>query len=188
MVSGSEVQASPALAISPYATRYALLTVLLMADASINATVDAQIERNTTAWASLVLVAQVLVRMCMIATTVSMISTSRSWRDDFLIDFCGVFAVSLVGIIVCLFLRVYCVVLAAFPSRFPTVLDYWNSTEYCVLLIAHTLLSMLLYYSSIMAGFRCGKLRYFYSQTPQTSGAGGHPSIYEALHLSTLRR
>merc|ERR1712046_549135 len=105
-------------------------------------------------------------------------------------EFCGIFAVSLVGIIACLFLRVYRVVLAAFPSRFPTVLDYWSSTEYCLLLLAHVLLSLLFYYYSIMAAHRCGQLKYFFNpaQCGNLHNRTSTPSMYAALHLSTMRR
>lgn len=179
-------------ALRPYTTRLALLYVLLMADASINATVDAQIEPLTILWASMALVGQVIVRICCIVTTVGMLSSSRVWRDDFLLEFSGVFAVSLVGIIICLFLRVFRVVMAAFPSRFPTVLDYWRSDEYCLLLLAHVLVSLLFYYSSITAGHRMGRLVYFSS--PERACATcleqsvTRPSVYTAVHLASMRR
>ena len=49
--------------------------------------------------------------------------------------------------------------LAAFPSEFPTVLDYWSSTTYCLLLLAHTLLSMLFYYTALTAAHSMGSAR-----------------------------
>ena len=180
-------------AISPYATRMSLLYVLIVTDASINATADANTQQMTTAWASLILVGQVFVRICCVGMVVAALSTSRTWRDDFLLEFCGVFAVSLVGIIVLLFLRVYCVVLASFPSTFPSVIDYWGSSEYCLLLLTHVLLSLLFYYTSIMAAFRAGRLKYFYNNTEHASTAalqdgGTVPSVYNALHLAAMRR
>ena len=178
-------------ALSPYATRLSILYLLLLGDAAINATVDANDTPLTSTWAAIALVAQVVVRICCAVTTVGMLSAQGEWHDNVLLEFCGVFSISLIGIIACLFLRVYRVVLSTFPSRFPTVLDYWSSTEYCLLLIANSLLSLLFYYSSIRAAYRMGDLKTLSSAAVASARAvregTGRPSIYAAVHLASLR-
>ena len=175
-------------AVGPYGTRLAGLYVLLMADAIINATADTTAERQTTWRAASVLAVQVLIRVGCMISTVGLLSSSRTWRDDLLLEFCGLFAISLVGLITCLFLRVYRVTLSAFPSRFPTVLDYWNSTEYCLLLLAHVLLSLLFYWSSITAAHRMGSAKYFHRADGALQPGAKAPSIYAAVHLASSRR
>jgi hypothetical protein len=137
----------------------------------------------------LVLVAQLFVRVCCLFTTVGMLAASRSWRDEFLIQYCGMFAVSLAGLIACLFLRVYRVTLAAFPDRFNTVLSYFDSAEYCGLLLAHILLSLLFYYYSICAAFRVGSARMYLPPERDTGGTSPcRPTPYAAVQLASRRR
>ena len=163
-----------------------------VADACINATSEVNAERMTRTGATLLLVAQIVTRISCIATTIGMLSTTTIWHDAFLLQFCGVFAVSMASLILCLFFRVYRVSLAAFPSRFPTVLDFWASSEYCLLLIAHVLLSLLFYYSSISAAHRMGRLRYFSQPDAACTSALQQsvtvPSAYAAIHLASMRR
>lgn len=179
---------APVGPVGPYSTRVTLLYVLLIADATINATVEAEFERSTTLWTALTLGVQIVVRVACICTTVSILSASRAWRDDFLLDFCVLFAVSLIGLIMCLFLRVYRVTMATFPSRFPTVLDYWGSSEYWLLLVVHALLSLLFYYTSISAAHRMGSAKYFDSQQSEATVVSQAPSLYTAVHLASMRR
>ena len=165
---------------------YARALRLQIADVSINATADAVSGRVTQTEAILAgLVPQLVVRILCAITMVSLLSSSRSWRDEFLLQFCGVFGVWLVGLIAALFLRVYRVMLASFPSRFPSVLDYWNSTEYSLLLAAHTLLSLLFYYYTIHAAHRMGSARYF--SIHQNPGRSGRPSVLSAVHMASRR-
>ena len=156
-------------------------------DASINATADATDRPYTSTDTILVLIAQLCVRVGCFMTTVGMLASARSWQDEFLVQYCGVFSVSLVGLILCLFLRVYRVTLASYPSRFPTVLDYWASFEYCSLLLGHTLLSLLFYYYSITSAFRMGAARQNVAVDP--GGVSGRtPTIAAAVQKASSRR
>ena len=103
--------------MGPYTALLTSLYVLLLVDACINASADSIGAAMTKPTAILVLIAQLLVRLCCFFTTVGMLAASRSWRDEFLLQYCGLFAVSLAGLIIGLFLRVYRVTLAAYPSR-----------------------------------------------------------------------
>jgi hypothetical protein len=154
--------------VSAYSAQLITLYVLLLADIVINATSDASGERLTRSVAIVVMVAQLLVRIACMFTTVGLLSSSGSWNDEFLLRYCGVFAVSLIGLVLCLFLRVYRVTLASFPSRFPSVLDYWGTTEYCLLLLFHMLLSLVFYYCAPAAPGRA--LAPAADRAPDTSG------------------
>ena len=162
-----------------------------MADACINATSEVNAERMTRTGATLLLVAQIVTRISCIATTIGMLSTTTIWHDAFLLQFCGVFAVSMASLILCLFFRVYRVTLAAFPDTFPTVLDYWRSPEYCSLLLSHSILSLLFYYYSIAAAYRVGSLKSHttphldYSSTDPLGVP--RPSRWAAVQLASRR-
>ena len=140
-----------AASVGSYSAQTISLYALLTADVIINATADATGEVYTRFMTILVLVAQLVVRIASIFTIVGLLASSGSSQDEFLLRYCGVFTVSLFGLILCLFLRVFRVTLASFPSAFPTVLDYWGSTEYCLLLLSHSLLSLLFYYCACRA-------------------------------------
>ena len=133
----------------PYSAQAVMLYVLLVADVVINATADASGEELTRFFAIFVLVAQLMIRIVCIFTTFGLLGSTGSWQDEFLLRYFGVFGVSLASLILCLFLRVFRVTLASFPSQFPTVLDYWSTTEYCLLLLGHTLFSLLFYYCAL---------------------------------------
>ena len=92
------------------------------------------------------------------------------------------FGVSLTGVIVCLFLRVYRIILASFPSTFPTVLDYWSNTLYCVLLLTHVLLSLLFYYYCVRSAFRMGTL---YVQEGVGTDAVRGNTLFAAMRASS---
>ena len=145
--------------VGSYSAQTISLYTLLTADVVINATVDATGEVYTRFMTILVLVAQLVVRIASIFTIVGLLASSGSSQDEFLLRYCGVFTVSLFGLILCLFLRVFRVTLASFPSAFPTVLDYWGSTEYCLLLLSHALLSLLFYYCVCRARLWCVGVR-----------------------------
>ena len=145
----------------------------------------------TRTGATLVLVVQLLVRICCTITTVGMLTTTAVWHDAFLLQFCGVFSVSLAGLILCLFFRVYRVTLAAFPSTFPTVLHYWGSGEYCSLLISNSIFSLLFYYYSITAAYRVGSMKTIAPPQPDLSGDQQiplpRPSAFAAVQLASRR-
>ena len=73
------------------------------------------------------------------------------------------------------------------------MLDYWSSSEYCLLLLIHIIFSLLFYYMSIMAVHRCGRLKYFYLSTPDVAssnmdfGRVSAPSISAAIHSAAMR-
>ena len=133
----------------PYSAQAVMLYVLLVPDVVINATADASGEELTRFLAIFVLVIQLMIRILCIFTTFGLLATTGSWQDEFLLRYFSVFAVSLASLILCLFLRVFRVTLASFPSRYPTVLSYWGSEVFCVLLLGHTLLSLLFYYCAL---------------------------------------
>lgn len=182
------------VAVGPYSTRLTSLYVLLLADAAINANADANATRFTQVSAVLALAGQVITRLGAMAATVGLLGTSGQWRDDFLLEFCGLFAVSLIGMIVCLFLRVYRVTLASYPSNFDSVVDYWHHPEYgalyCAMLVVHIVLSLLYYYYSIRAAYRMGSSRHAAESAARTFAAnpGSTPTVYGAVSLASMRR
>lgn len=206
---------TPSNAVGPYSARLTTLYVLLvtarlperscdtwanishaslffvsvlsqLADAAINSTADATYQLLTRTDTILVLVLQLFVRVSCFLTLIGMLASSRRWRDEFIVQYCGVFSVSLIGLIVCLFLRVYRVTLASYPSRFPTVLSYWSAYEYSSLMLGHTLLSLLFYYYSIMSAFRIGSSRM--DGMGELDKSCSTPSVYAALQEANKRR
>jgi hypothetical protein len=178
----------PRADLNTYSGRLAILYLLLIGDAVINATAEANVSRITQVWAAIALAGQISTRIGCILATISLLTSTRQWRDEFLLEFCGMFGVSLISMIICLFLRVYRVTLAAFPSQFPTSLSFWQNTEYCLLLTTHILLSLLFYYMSIMSAYRMGSLRYYRaSHMSSTSQGGRAPSLYDAVRVEASR-
>lgn len=176
------------LAAGSYSAQFVTLYVLLLLDVCVNATADTSSDVNSRMPAIWVLVAQTVVRIACAATSVAMLASSRSWHDEFLLQYCGVFAISLFSLILCLFARVYRVTLASFPERYPSILDFWASEAYCLLLLGHTLLSLLFYYYSLTSAHRMGARSPLSAITQHEGGAGGRPSTYAALALSSRRR
>lgn len=128
-----------------------------MIDALINGLADANESRQSQTWVILVLAAQLFVRIGCFTTSVQLLaSSSSSWMDELLVDFCGLLSVSLIGLILALFLRVYRVMLSSYTSKYPDVLTYWDDPYYCALLLAHTIASMAFYYWSVVSGHRMG--------------------------------
>ena len=130
----------------PYSAQLVTLYALLIADVVINATADANAEPLSRFSAISYLVIQLVVRVLCVFNTIGLLGSSGTWYDEVLLRYCGVFVVSLSGLIICLFLRVYRVTLVAFPSRFPTVLEYFADLPYVLLLVGHTMASLLFYY------------------------------------------
>lgn len=172
------------VSVDSYSTRLTVLYFLLLADGTINATVEANVESLTALLAAFVLAIQVLVRIGCIGTTVSILAASHAWRDDFLLDYCAYFSVSLIGLILCLFLRVYRVTLATFPSRFPSPIDYWSSSEYCIMVLINSVFSLLFYYMSISAAHRMGSAKHFAHRPGQIEGSDRTRSLYTAVQLA----
>ena len=137
---------SMAATAGPYSAQLVTLYALLIADVVINATADANAEPLSRFSAISYLVIQLVVRVLCVFNTIGLLGSSGTWYDEVLLRYCGVFVVSLSGLIICLFLRVYRVTLVAFPSRFPTVLEYFADLPYVLLLVGHTMASLLFYY------------------------------------------
>lgn len=162
---------------------------LQLADVAINATADAVDSRYTKTDTILVLVAQLATRICCSISMVGLLASSRTWSDEFLLQYCGIFVVSLVGLIVCAFLRVYRVTIASFPSRYTSVLEYWALGEYVIMFVGNTLLSLVFYYYSITSAFRMGSARTHLGVVPEVESSGrSAPSIFQAIQESSRRR
>lgn len=172
-----------AASVGPYSAQQITLYVLLALDIVINATAEAQGEPFTRMGAIFVLAAQLIVRVACISTVISLLASSGSWHDEFLLRYSAVFVVSLAGLILCLFLRVFRVTLASFPSEFPTVLDYWGSATYCLLLLAHILLSLLFYYFAARSAHAMGSAGA--TGTPIESRRAVRPSALAAVQLAS---
>ena len=169
--------------MGPYSAQHITLYLLLSLDVVINATAEAQGEPFTRMSAIFILIAQLVLRIACIFTVISLLASSGSWHDEVLLRYSAVFVVSLVGLILCLFLRVFRVTLASFPSEFPTVLDYWGSTTYCLLLLAHVLLSMLFYYFAARSAHAMGSARGL--AAPIESRGSVRPSALAAVQLAS---
>ena len=185
---------SSAVPVVPYSARLMMIYVLLLLDVSINANADANASKMLQIWAALALAGQVVTRLCTIGTTISLLGVSGQFRDDFIIEFFGLFAISLLSMIVLLFLRVFRVTLAAFPSKFESAVDYWRHEEYgtlyCAMLTAHILLSLLYYYFTIRAAHRMGSSRSHIEAAAMARAADPRsvPTAYRAVALSSMRR
>ena len=85
-----------------------------VADGTTNALADAVVARQSTGMAVLVLVIQLVVRMSWLGTCAAILTTTATWRtgatDSLVFDFCGVLAVNSIGLVICMFLRVYRVI------------------------------------------------------------------------------
>ena len=64
-------------------------------DAAINGTADATQEVYSQADTILVLICQLFVRVACFLTVVGLLASSRQWRDEYLLQYSGVFCVSL---------------------------------------------------------------------------------------------
>mmetsp|Transcript_44889 Transcript_44889/g.124502 ORF Transcript_44889/g.124502 Transcript_44889/m.124502 type:complete len:138 (-) Transcript_44889:118-531(-) len=113
----------------------------------------------------LVLVLQLFVRMAWLGTCVALMMTTSTWRagatDSLVFDFCGVLAVNSIGLVISMFLRVYRVMIAALPDRFPTVQQYHEDAGYQALLLVNVMTSLVQYVVTISAAYRMGEGRYF---------------------------
>ena len=115
-----------------------------------------------------------------IFTIVGLLASSGSWQDEFPPRYCGVFVMSLIGLVLCLFRRSG----ALHHSERVTVFDYWASTTYC-LLPRPVLLSLLFYYSN----HRRAQHGLAIGAAVTAEGARSiRPSTYAAVQLATRRR
>lgn len=138
------------------------LALRQICDVVINGLSDADATRPTQTYAIFMLSAQVSVRIgCFLCSVLMLTSSSHAWRDELLLDFCGLLSVTLVSLILSLFHRVYRVMLSSYTSKFPTVLDFWGDTYYKVLLLCHFGFTLIFYYMSLTAAHRMGSEKYF---------------------------
>lgn len=180
------LNAHPTMLSRSFCSMCCFVCVCQLMDAAINGTADATQEVYSQADTILVLICQLFVRVACFLTVVGLLASSRQWRDEYLLQYSGVFCVSLVGLILCLFLRVYRVTLASYPTRYPTVLTYWSAFEYSSLLLAHTLFSLLFYYYSIVSAFRIGSSSMDLGELESMSSST--PTVRAALHQASRRR
>ena len=76
-------------------------------------------------------------------------------------DFRGYFAVQLVAFLVCLFLRVFRVMLASYTTDYPTIRSQWEQPAYHVLYYMHMATTLWYYYKHV--GF-AHELGYYFGE------------------------
>ncbi|KAL1520271.1 hypothetical protein AB1Y20_023739 [Prymnesium parvum] len=159
-------------AIASYRGRLTALYLLVAADGIINAVADAVTSAQDTGISVLVLVLQLAVRLIWFGTVVALMMTTSAWRrgamDSLVLDFCGMLAINSIGLVVCMSLRVYHVMISSLPNEFPTIREYHEDAGYQTLLLVNLIVSLVQYYATISAAYHMGKGRYFKDSVERT--------------------
>ena len=69
-------------------------------------------------------------------------------------------ATHLLSLDVCLFLRMYGVMMSAYPADFPDVRSYWRSGVYPAMLLCHTAASLVFYATTVSSVHQLGEGRH----------------------------
>ena len=85
----------------------------------------------------LILALQIVLRVLFPLALVGVGATTGRWREGQLdiLDYRAVIATHLLSLVVCLFLRMYGVMMSAYPADFPGVRSYWRSGVYPAMLL-----------------------------------------------------
>ena len=129
-------------------------------DLAITATADTNETTQTQGETIAILVAQLATRLVLLAVAISLLASTPALRngqlDELMLAFRGYFATQLLGVLVCLFLRVYRVMLASYTSEFPTIKTYWEQPAYHILYLLHIATTLLYYYMHISSAYQLG--------------------------------
>ena len=86
--------------------------------------------------------------------------------DILLLDYRAVIATHLLSLVVCLFLRMYGVMMSAYPADFPDVRSYWRSGVYPAMLLCHTAASLVFYATTVSSVHQLGEGSHFFFRGP----------------------
>ena len=129
-------------------------------DALITSLADTMEVVQTQAETIAVLAAQLFTRILLLLVAISLLGSTPALcagqLDSLMLAFRSFFAVQLMAVLVCLFLRVYRVMLASYTDDFPTIHTYWEQPAYHILYILHMGTSLLYYYSHISSAHALG--------------------------------
>uniref|UniRef100_A0A7S4BPW5 Uncharacterized protein n=1 Tax=Chrysotila carterae TaxID=13221 RepID=A0A7S4BPW5_CHRCT len=152
-----------ARAAEPYSSRLATLFAMLFADVLLNALAHPNAQPPTQLAASLLLVFQTLLRLCMLALVCAIAAAAPrpadatpAWNDgsggatlDFLVALKGTFGTYLLAILVGLVLRVYELLLASNSDDFPTLSEWFDEPWLISMIVLNLAASLLLYYVTV---------------------------------------
>ena len=129
-------------------------------DVAITATADTMEVVQTQGETIVVLAAQLVTRLLLLLVAISMLASTPTLRagnlDSLMLAFRSFFAVQLLGVLVCLFLRVYRVMLSSYTTEFPTILSYWEDPIYHILYLLHIATTLLYYYMHVSSCYQLG--------------------------------
>ena len=152
---------SEARAPSGYGTNLLYVYLLLAADGVLNALADTGTAPATQLQTVLILALQIVLRVLTFFALVGVGATTGRWRegqlDILLLDYRAVIATHLLSLVVCLFLRMYGVMMSAYPADFPDVRSYWRSGVYPAMLLCHTAASLVFYATTVSSVHQLGE-------------------------------
>ena len=161
---------SEARAPSGYGTNLLYVYLLLAADGVLNALADTGTAPATQLQTVLILALQIVLRVLTFFALVGVGATTGRWRegqlDILLLDYRAVIATHLLSLVVCLFLRMYGVMMSAYPADFPDVRSYWRSGVYPAMLLCHTAASLVFYATTVSSVHQLGEGRHFFFRGP----------------------
>eukprot|EP00320_Phaeocystis_rex_P014650 CAMPEP_0119060558 /NCGR_PEP_ID=MMETSP1178-20130426/4495_1 /TAXON_ID=33656 /ORGANISM="unid sp, Strain CCMP2000" /LENGTH=185 /DNA_ID=CAMNT_0007041671 /DNA_START=48 /DNA_END=605 /DNA_ORIENTATION=- len=146
-----------------YTNRISYIYFLLAVDTVITSVADTMEVVQTQAETIMVLMGQLTTRILLLLVAVTLLGSTPALRagvlgqlDSLMLAFRSFFAVQLMAVLACLFLRVYRVMLASYTEEFPTIQKYWEQPAYHLLYLLHIGTTLLSYYSHISSAHALG--------------------------------